>query len=115
MKVASHNKGQIIDPDAIDDAVGGEDECRAFFRRLVPGLAVARLCDTRVCVYNNTPDDDFIIDWHPDLKDVLIATGFSGHGFKFGPLVGLIAADLIDSGKTDYEIARFSLSRLERK
>jgi glycine/D-amino acid oxidase-like deaminating enzyme len=64
-----------------------------------------------VCVYNNTPDDDFIIDWHPQLERVLVVTGFSGHGFKFGPAIGCIAAQLLLSGRTSYDIDRFRLRR----
>ena len=59
-------------------------KCRAFFAEFIPALADARVAETRVCVYNNTRDDDFIVDWHPQLDGVLLVTGFSGHGFKFG-------------------------------
>jgi len=41
----------------------------------------------------------------------LIATGFSGHGFKFGPVIGRISADLLLNGQTHYDIRRFSLAR----
>ncbi len=64
-----------------------------------------------MCVYNNTPDDDFIIDWHPEIENALIVTGFSGHGFKFGSIVGRISAELLLSGRTAYNIGRFSLAR----
>jgi monomeric sarcosine oxidase len=115
MKIANHNKGEKIDPDLLDERVREEHLCRAFFQEFIPGLADARLTETRVCIYNNTADDDFIIDWHPQLKDVLIATGFSGHGFKFGPLIGRIAAELLASRQTSYETDRFSLARFEEK
>jgi len=68
-----------------------------------------------VCVYNNTPDDDFIIDWHPQLAGILVVTGFSGHGFKFGPAIGRIAADLLLSGRTFFDIDRFRLTRFNNK
>lgn len=117
MKIANHNKGELIDTDLIDETISEEsvEHCRAFFAEFIPGLASARLSETRVCIYNNTADDDFIIDWHPDLKNVLIATGFSGHGFKFSPLTGRIAADLLTSGETSYPLDRFSLARFEEK
>jgi glycine/D-amino acid oxidase-like deaminating enzyme len=113
MKVANHHKGAEVDPDSPDDYVGEQfiEGCRAFFAEFIPGLADARVRETRVCIYNNTPDDDFIIDWHPQLDGVLIATGFSGHGFKFGPTIGRIAAELLMSGRTPFSIDRFSLSR----
>jgi monomeric sarcosine oxidase len=114
MKIANHHKGAEVDPGSTEDAVDGEfiERCRAFFRELIPGLADARVRETRVCIYNNTPDDDFIIDWHPQIEGALVVTGFSGHGFKFGPAIGRIAADLLLSGHTSFDIDRFALARL---
>lgn len=111
MKVANHQKGPRADPDCVDATIHDETTAREFFRRFIPGLADATLVETRVCHYNNTPDDDFIIDWHPQRPDVLIATGFSGHGFKFGPLIGRIAADLLATGGTSTPLNRFALRR----
>ncbi|HKY04130.1 MAG TPA: FAD-dependent oxidoreductase, partial [Blastocatellia bacterium] len=87
------------------------EQCRAFFRKVIPQLASSAVKETRVCLYNNTPDDDFIIDWHPGLEGVLIATGFSGHGFKFGSVVGRIAAELLSDQVSPYELERFRLNR----
>ena len=114
MKIANHHKGPVVDPSLRDDQVDGQfiERCRAFFAEFIPGLADSRVHETRVCVYNNTPDDDFIIDWHPQLERVLVVTGFSGHGFKFAPAIGRIAADLLLSGRTSYEIRRFGLARI---
>jgi monomeric sarcosine oxidase len=113
MKIANHHKGPEVDPSSADDSVGEAfiEKCRAFFQEFIPGLADARVFETRLCVYNNTPDDDFIIDWHPELGDVLIVTGFSGHGFKFGPSIGRIAAELLSSRGTSHNIDRFRLAR----
>ena len=80
----------------------------------MPGLADARVTESRVCIYNNTPDDDFIIDRHPAFDSVVIVTGFSGHGFKFAPLIGRIAAELIRGGRSSYDIERFALSRFAK-
>ena len=115
MKIANHNKGEAADPLSYDERVGDESiaECRAFFSEFIPALKDAAVRETRVCIYNNTPDDDFIIDRHPEFENAVIATGFSGHGFKFGPLIGRIAAELLISGRTTYDIERFSLARFE--
>jgi glycine/D-amino acid oxidase-like deaminating enzyme len=115
MKIANHHKGARVDPYSFDPEVGEGfvDGCRRFFAEYIPGLADARVAKTRVCLYNSTPDDDFVIDRHPRLDGVLIATGFSGHGFKFGPLIGRIASDLLLSGKSQYNIERFSLERFD--
>ena len=114
MKIANHHKGIQVDPYSFDSTVGDDfiDRCRAFFSEVIPALANARVAESRVCIYNNTPDDDFIIDWHPELENVLIATGFSGHGFKFGSVVGRIAGQLLVSGRSSYDIERLRLSRI---
>lgn len=116
MKIANHLKGEAVDPDALPDEVDESfiDSCRAFFSEFIPDLADARVSETRVCIYNNTPDDDFIIDWHPALEGVLVVTGFSGHGFKFGPAIGRIAAELLSSGHSGYDIDRFGLARFDK-
>lgn len=116
MKIANHHKGVDIDPDSKGETVSDEfvGQCRAFFAEFIPGLADARVAETRVCVYNNTPDADFIVDWHPQLAGVLLVTGFSGHGFKFAPTIGRIAADLLISARTSFNIERFSPGRFKQ-
>jgi sarcosine oxidase len=113
MKIANHLKGIEIDPTSKDDQVSEQfvEKCRAFFAAFIPELADARVVETRVCMYNNTPDDDFIIDWLAQLDGALVVTGFSGHGFKFAPTIGRIAADLLISGSTSFNIERFRLAR----
>ena len=65
-----------------------------------------------VCFYTNTPDLHFAIDWLPDTKDrVLIVSPCSGHGFKFAPAIGEMVADLIESGRTEFDLAPFKLGR----
>jgi monomeric sarcosine oxidase len=117
MKIANHHKGAEVDPCWAEDRVDEEfiESCRSFFAEFIPALADARVCQTRVCIYNNTPDDDFIIDWHPNLDRVLVVTGFSGHGFKFGPTIGRIAAELLFFGRTSYDIDRFRLARFNKR
>jgi glycine/D-amino acid oxidase-like deaminating enzyme len=56
-------------------------------------------------LYTNTPDRDFLLDVHPDHDSVVVA-GFSGHGFKFVPVVGVILADLAARGATEHPIDR---------
>ncbi|HSE99150.1 MAG TPA: N-methyl-L-tryptophan oxidase, partial [Blastocatellia bacterium] len=87
MKIANHHKGNPVDPYCDHPGIVEEsiETCRAFFRAYIPPLRDARFKEARVCMYNNTPDDDFLIDHHPGLENVLLVTGFSGHGFKFGP------------------------------
>jgi glycine/D-amino acid oxidase-like deaminating enzyme len=62
-------------------------------------------------MYTMTPDENFIIDRHPGFRNVFFAAGFSGHGFKFAPVVGLVLADLVVNGRTDQPVGFLSLSR----
>ena len=113
VKIANHHKGKPVEMD--DELTVGDEfiaRCREFYAEFIPDLADADVRESKVCIYNNTPDDDFIVDWHPQLENVLVATGFSGHGFKFGPAIGRICADLLLAGKSNCDIERFRLARL---
>jgi monomeric sarcosine oxidase len=116
LKIGNHLKGQTLDPYAFDEEVGAGfiEGCREFFARTIPALADARVLKSHVCIYNNSPDDDFIIDWHPHMEGVLLATGFSGHGFKFGPLIGQMVAELLLEGTCKYPLERFRLARFQK-
>ena len=71
-----------------------------------------RVLDGVICLYTRTPDDHFIVDRHPTLPNVVLAAGFSGHGFKFTPAIGEQLADLsLDSDSKPFGlfgIDRFS-------
>lgn len=64
-----------------------------------------------VCMFTMTPDEDFIIDRHPDHENVAIAAGFSGHGFKYISAVGGIIRDLILGEESDFDLSPFSIQR----
>ena len=64
-----------------------------------------------MCLYTLTPDRHFVIDVHPAYPHVAIAAGFSGHGFKFAPVVGAALADLVEKGRSDLPLSRFRLGR----
>jgi sarcosine oxidase len=65
----------------------------------------------KTCLFENSPDEHFVIDVHPDDGNVLIAAGFSGHGFKFASAVGEILADLAIDGRSRHEIEFLRLAR----
>jgi glycine/D-amino acid oxidase-like deaminating enzyme len=65
-------------------------------------------------MYTNTPDEDFVIDVHPDNPRIVVISACSGHGFKFAPVIGDIAADLVFDARTARDISRFSASRFPR-
>ncbi len=86
---------------------------RAFLRRYLPAAGESR--HGSVCLYTLTPDRHFIIDRYPGSEGVVLAAGFSGHGFKFAPVVGQALADMITLGETSLPVgflragARFSI------
>jgi sarcosine oxidase len=84
---------------------------RAVLAERIPGLAGAHLA-TKVCMYTLTPDEHFVIDHLPGYGGrVVVAAGFSGHGFKFTPVVGEILADLALTGHTGLPIGFLSAQR----
>jgi sarcosine oxidase len=107
-KLAFDRHGPEFDPDSDDRLVRDVDKARAFLAERFPALTGAPLVDSRVCQYENTSTGDFLIDRHPELENVWLVGGGSGHGFKHGPAVGGYVCALID-GKVAPE-PRFSLA-----
>jgi sarcosine oxidase len=62
-------------------------------------------------MYSNTPDQHFVVAQHPEHSNVTVACGFSGHGFKFVPVVGEVVADLATTGSTAHPIGLFDPRR----
>lgn len=115
LKLARHAKGPPINPDQDrrDPLPGDRRDVRLFVQRFMP-LADARLPTTRICMYENSPDGHFIIDKHPRHPNVIIAAGFSGHGFKFASVVGEVLADLATNGETRHPIGFLGLHRFRQ-
>lgn len=63
-------------------------EFRDFLRGTYPAVADRPFTSTRICWYLDTASSDFIIDWHPEYEGLFVATGGSGHAFKFAPVLG---------------------------
>lgn len=109
-----HHRHEAVDPDHIDRSCDAEDErvLREGIREYFPaadGPTVAM----QTCMFTNSPDEHFILDHHPELPNVSIAAGFSGHGFKFCSIVGEIMADLSLDGETRWDIGLFRLGRFQ--
>jgi len=66
----------------------GRQACRTFLSQVLPWLSTRPFCEERICWYTDTPTGDFLIDWHPGFAGLFLATGGSGHGFKFLPVLG---------------------------
>ena len=114
VKASVMHSGEIAaTPDKVRRAVA-ENEVEALrdaLRPVLPKLAAApvRECDT--CLFTNTPDHDFIIDWHPSHPNVLISSPCSGHGFKFSSAIGEIQALLLTERAARFDIAPFRIGR----
>lgn len=110
LKVGIDRHGPDFDPDTGDRAIDAESiaTARGWLRKRFPAMADAPLVEGRVCQYENTSTGDFLIDRHPNLENVLIVGGGSGHGFKHGPAVGELAARLVLTG--DPTEPRFALA-----
>lgn len=96
-KVADDTRGPVFDPTNGERVVDQETlrNVREYVGFRFPALKDAPLIEARVCQYEQTPDSDFIIDRHPANENVWIVGGGSGHGFKHGPAIGTMMADLI--------------------
>jgi sarcosine oxidase len=113
VKVARHyGAAECTHPDQINGNTHHADEepVRAFLNRYLPGrLGLCR--GSQSCIYTLSPDRHFVIDHHPSHANVCFAAGFSGHGFKFAPVVGEILAELTLIGATCHPIALFRRDR----
>jgi len=89
-KIAFDRHGERFDPDTGMRVVGESSigQLREYLRQHIPALEHAPVIETRVCQYENTWNGDFLIDRHPEMENVWIAGGGSGHGFKHGPALG---------------------------
>lgn len=113
-KTAHHHRNDETTVDTVirDPLPGDEADIRYPISRFLPA-AEGPLLGLRVCLYTNTPDAHFIVDTHPQDSRVVIACGFSGHGFKFASVMGEVLADLATEGKTAHPIGFLGLKRFE--
>jgi sarcosine oxidase len=113
VKVSFFRAGEPTDPDTVDRTVrpAEVEELRRRAAEVFPGLTGPSVAAT-VCLYTTTPDHHFVIGPHPAAPgNVVVACGFSGHGFKFVPVVGEILADLALDGSTRHPIVLFDPRR----
>jgi sarcosine oxidase / L-pipecolate oxidase len=98
IKIANHGAGRIMHPEAPERQVTLEEETRfrSFLGEWLSELSSAPLASTRVCVYCDTWDEHFLIAPDPERRGLVVATGGSGHAFKFEPLLGEWTADALE-------------------
>jgi sarcosine oxidase len=114
VKAAGMHSGEIsADPENVRRAISPDEvePLRAALRPVLPRLAEAPVRESATCIFTNTSDEDFLIDFHPAYRQVLISSPCSGHGFKFSSAIGELQADLITTGKTRFDISPFRLDR----
>jgi sarcosine oxidase len=111
-KIALHAPAAETNPDTVerDPQPGDAETFLPAVRRFFPN-ADGPLLALRVCLYTNSPDGHFIVDRHPAHSNVAVACGFSGHGFKFAPIIGEALADLALGSRTALPIDFLGLSR----
>lgn len=112
VKVSDHANAPTI---TLEERKTGlmEERARETVRRVqsfLPGLS-DELVHFELCLYTKTFDEHFILDLHPEYGNVVVGGGFSGHGFKFGPVLGEILADLALHGRSDHDLSLFELQR----
>jgi glycine/D-amino acid oxidase-like deaminating enzyme len=103
-KVGVDKRGEHFDPTHGERIAHPEvlAKARAFMAHRFPALKNAPLVENRVCPYENSPDGNFILDTHPEADNCWFLGGGSGHGYKHGPALGEMAAEII-CGKRDLE------------
>jgi len=116
-KIADDTRGPAFDPTDGERVISQETliDIRKYLGFRFPALKGAPLLETRVCQYEQTPDSHFIIDRHPEMENVWIVGGGSGHGFKHGPAIGEMVSELILNGREPHAIwrlARFRVSQI---
>ncbi|KAK2558341.1 Peroxisomal sarcosine oxidase [Acropora cervicornis] len=115
IKICPHDGVEIADPDFRDFPSKEKDQLfinrvAALIKAQFPGVkAEPGIVET--CIYTVTPDHLFVLDRHPEYRNIIIGAGFSGHGFKMAPVVGKILSQLALDEKVTYDILPFRLSR----
>ena len=116
VKAAFHGSGDLTDANHVNrevDLVRDVEPIARALEQWMPGAAQT-LREAKPCMYTLTPDEHFVIDHHPDHGNLVLCGGFSGHGFKFAPVIGEIGAELALDGGSRHVIEFLSLRRFRR-
>lgn len=111
LKLGRHDGGEPIDPNEPMRPFDNQDaaDLQHFLNRFMPQHGA--LAFGKTCKYSVTPDEHFIIDFLPNHRNIVIAAGFSGHGFKFSSAVGEVLTELILNGTSKQDLSLFQLNR----
>lgn len=116
VKVSPKELSENTDPETANRRVDEEqvNSCREVCRRFIPGLYDGDMVHSKVCIYDMTENTDFVIDRDPENQNIVYGYGFSGHGFKFAPLVGKFLAMLALDLDTGFNLDRFTIIPSDR-
>lgn len=118
VKIGRMHGGKDVRASEVDRIFCENEEDEQYLKNALKTFmpqAAGKLNQGRVCLFTMTPDSDFIIDRHPRNSSVLLAGGFSGHGFKYSSAVGKILKELVTDGETTENISHFSIKRFMEK
>ncbi|KAM6933588.1 peroxisomal sarcosine oxidase [Xenentodon cancila] len=115
MKICYH-MGSNTDPEQRDrqTSTADIDILRHYITQYFPGL-LPEPAVVETCMYTLTPDHHFVLDCHPAYKNIVIGAGFSGHGFKFGPIIGLVLCELGLGEVPSFDLSPFRIKRFQPK
>jgi glycine/D-amino acid oxidase-like deaminating enzyme len=114
--MANHGKGIELNDPENDERVVYEsdiDHLKNFLNESIPSLANDKIVYTRRCCYTDTLDGHFWIDNHPEIKNLTVGTGGSGHAFKMGPVIGAMIATIAE-GKDHKWSSRYRWRHLDK-
>ena len=112
VKVAFFYRGVPCNPETVDRHVSATDieYMRSYIAKHIPALN-SRCLNAITCLYTTAPDHHFIVGFHPEHPQVVLASPCSGHGYKFASVIGEILADLAINGKTNHALSLFDPMR----
>ncbi|MEO8439626.1 MAG: N-methyl-L-tryptophan oxidase [Spartobacteria bacterium] len=117
VKAAFHSHGDLTDANHVKREIDHSRDIAPVVRAMdgwMPGAATC-LRGAKACLYTLTPDGHFVVDRHPAHPRIILCGGFSGHGFKFAPVIGEICADLALEKESRHDITFLSVNRFPQK
>lgn len=114
VKASVMHDGEVVAaPEGISRVTTDADieSLRAALAPVLPDLSSGRVRNSTTCIFTNTPDHNFVIDFHPGHANVLISSPCSGHGFKFASAIGELQADLLTTGSSRFDLTPFRIDR----
>jgi sarcosine oxidase len=114
VKIGIHGSDEVCTPETIDRTIRPSDQAalRSRVEQTFPMLP-GDITHAETCFYTMTPDHHFVIDRHPQFTQVIVAAGYSGHGFKFASVFGEVLAGLAMETRSSVDLNLFSLERFE--